>query len=87
MSRWKTRQPNESYKDNNQVNIKENCRLTKELKISNLINVVNKLIQLPKPALRILVLEICPHCPHYMICARNIGLKQDIISNVHSNHF
>lgn len=45
------------------------------LKSTNLIDIMNKLVHLPEPCMCILVLEICSHGPHDMICAGNVSLK------------
>lgn len=41
-----------------------------------LVYIMNKLIHLPEPSICVLILEICSHSPHYMICASYIGLKR-----------
>jgi hypothetical protein len=45
------------------------------LKRTNLIDIMNKLVHLLVPCMCILVLEICSHGPHDMICASNVSLK------------
>lgn len=39
-----------------------------------LVDIVNELIQLSEPCMRILILEICSHSPHDMICPSYICL-------------
>ena len=56
------------------------------LKGTNLIDIMNKLVHLFEPCMCILVLEICSHGPHNMICASNVSLKnsKEVLSISHN---
>lgn len=44
--------------------------------ISNLIHIVNQFVHIPEPTLCVLVLEVCSHCKHDMVCPRDISLQK-----------
>lgn len=48
------------------------------MKNTNLIDIMNKLVHLAKPCVCILVLEVCSHGPHNMICPSNVSLEKKI---------
>lgn len=41
-----------------------------------LVDIMNELVHLPVPCVSVLVPEICPHGPHNMIGASDVGLKR-----------
>lgn len=43
-----------------------------------LIDIVNELVHLPEPRICILISEVSPHEPHYMICSGHISLAMEL---------
>lgn len=44
--------------------------------ILNLIHVVNQFVHISEPTLCVLVLKVCSHCKHDMVCPRDISLQK-----------
>lgn len=51
------------------------CPFFQVLKMSYLVNIMNELVHLPKPCVRILILKISSHGPHYMIGSCYVCLR------------